>query len=153
MSAEAAPPGAAAAKPEPPSAEQAAEGAARPLLNLLADTSALFGDLAELLATEGEMAGRALVAMLALAALIGLLLASTWLLLNAALAAWLLIVFPDLPAPLLLLGLAATQLLATALAWLLMRRVSRDLGFRGFSGAVSALLGSRKAKSGAEAST
>lgn len=102
-------------------------------------SAGLLRDFLELLAVEGRLAGRSLAAMLMLAVALALLLVSVWLFTVAALGFWL-IDSGLLSATVSLLVVAAFNAVLALLAWLFIVRLSRNLMFREFLGALASLL-------------
>lgn len=105
---------------------------------MLHSGSAVANDLMELLATESRLAGRSLGVMLMLAVMMGLLLVSVWLFLVSALGVWMVNAGFLSPVASLLLVAAINAGLAL-LVWFLFVRLSRNLTFEEFFGALRSL--------------
>jgi len=88
-------------------------------------------DYLDLLAVEGQLAGRSLVLMLTLAIVLGVVLVAAWIALNMAGVMWL-VERDVLSASQALLGSAVAHLTLAGLAWLSVRHLSRNLVFSGF---------------------
>ena len=99
--------------------------------HMLGEGRALVQDYLELLAVEGQMAGRSLVLMLALAVVLGLVLVSTWIFLNLAGVMWLVESEFMSTFQALLVSAGAHAVLAL-LIWFAVRHLSRNLVFGGF---------------------
>jgi hypothetical protein len=130
---------------ESPKPEQEADHPADPkapetqaleaLGGLLGKSADLVRDYLDLLSIEGRLAGRSLVLMLALGIAVALFLVSGWLLLSLAASAWL-IEHEWLTIWQAILASALAQALMGLLAWLVIRRLSNNLGFDGFRAAL-----------------
>lgn len=105
---------------------------------MLHSGSELASDLMELLSTESRLAGRSLGVMLMLAVMMGLLLVSVWLFLMTAAGVWMITAEFLSPVAALLLVAAINAGLAL-LVWALFVRLSRNLTFEEFFGALRSL--------------
>ncbi len=99
--------------------------------HMLGEGRALVRDYLDLLAVEGQLAGRSLVLMLALAVALGLVLVSTWIFLNLAGVMWLVESEFMNTFQALLISAGAHAALAL-LIWFAVRHLSRNLVFSGF---------------------
>ena len=99
--------------------------------HMLGEGRALVRDYLELLAVEGQLAGRSLVLMVALAVVLGIVLVSTWIFLNLAAVMWLVESEFMSTFQALLAGAGAHVVLAL-LIWFAVRHLSRNLVFGGF---------------------
>lgn len=99
--------------------------------HMLGEGRELAQDYLDLLAVEGQLAGRSLVLMLALAIVLGVLLVAAWIFLNLAGAMW--AVDNDmLGASAAFLLVTAAHVVAALLAWLAVRHLAGNLVFGGF---------------------
>jgi hypothetical protein len=110
-----------------PPEEEALRAAGR----MLAEGRELARDYLDLLAVEGQLAGRSLVLMLALAIALGIVLVAAWIILNLAGVMWM-VESETLSASQALLTSAVAHLVMALLIWLSVRHLSRNLVFGGF---------------------
>ncbi len=113
--------------------------AVQELRAMLRGLSAIGRDYLELLAVEGRLAGRSLVAMVLLGVVLALLLVSSWFFVAAATGLWF-VQTGVLDPPLALLATAGVNILLACLVWLAIRRISRNLEFRGIIESLGRLL-------------
>lgn len=109
------------------------------LKGLAREGSAMVQDFLQLLAVEGRLAGRSLAAMLMLAVALGVLVVCAWTFMAGAAGLWLIeqdILYPSQA----MLAIGGLNLVLAVLAWLLIVRLSRNLGFREFLSAIQGLL-------------
>ena len=102
---------------------------------MLGEGRALVRDYLDLLAVEGQLAGRSLVLMLALAICLALVLVAAWIFLTLSGAMWL-VQREWLTAAQALLTGAGAHVLAGLAIWLWVRRLSGNLVFAGFREAI-----------------
>ncbi|GEM_PF-3456842 len=124
---------------------EAAEELTAELKAMIHSSSDMVRDFLELLAVEGRLAGRSLAAMLMLAIVLALLVVATWLFLAVSIAL-LLIDQGVLSPPMALLATAGANALLALAVWLVIRRLSGNLAFREFIGAVGSILPGREGK-------
>lgn len=103
---------------------------------LLGEGSGLARDYLDLLAVEGQLAGRSLVLMLALAVALGILLVAAWIFLSLAGVAWM-VESGTMTGAQAFLASTAAHVLLGLLIWLAVRRLSRNLVFGGFREALN----------------
>lgn len=99
--------------------------------HMLGEGRALVRDYLELLAVEGQLAGRSLVLMAALAITLGLVLVSIWIFLNLAGVVWM-VESEFMSLFQALLTSAGAHAVVALLIWFAVRHLSRNLVFGGF---------------------
>ncbi|GAB6058113.1 hypothetical protein [Desulfonatronum parangueonense] len=109
------------------------------LQDIARTSGAMFTDLLDLFATELRLAGRSMAAMLMFAVVLAVVVLSAWLLMNAVVGVWLVWsqVFNLIQA--LFFLIFVNILLAVTIAFSIIR-LSRNLTFQEFSGAVRDLI-------------
>jgi hypothetical protein len=96
-------------------------------------------DFLELLSVESRLAGRSLALMLAIAVALALSVVSAWLLLIGAIA-FFLVGQGTITAPVALVLAGLGNVLTALIAWLIIRRLSHNLGFPGVREAAGGML-------------
>jgi hypothetical protein len=116
-------------EPDTPPAHE--EEMLRAVGQLLGESSGLARDYLDLLAVEGQLAGRSLVLMVALAVALGITLVAAWIFLSLAGSIWL-VELDVLTGAQAMLAVTVAHVVLALLIWVVVRRLSRNLVFGGF---------------------